>query len=335
VAEGIGLNPGNPMRAAFWASDAGLLVYLANPMVSKRPIVWFNREGKLGEAAPEDDFRTIARAPNGERMAVERADATGGRASIDIWLRDFGRGVMTRLTFDAAQDRQPVWSPDGKYVAFASNRDGNVFQIYRKDASGAGMEERLTEGGNSKLPLDWSKDGRYLLYRESNPTTDRDLMALPMTGDRKPITVANTPFPENTGAISPDGRWVAYAASDSGGSQLYVQAFPGDGSGPKGRWQISSSSAYEVKWRGDGKELFYQTNDNTGRVMAAAIQTGPDGVRADTPRVLFTAEFQNGGLHEFEVTPDGQRFLLILNPRAEGSTERLTVVTNWPAQLRK
>jgi Tol biopolymer transport system component len=185
VAEGIGLNPGNPVRAAFWASDGGLLVYLANPTLNKRPVVWVNRDGKqLGEAAPEDDFRTVALAPGGERMAVERADATSGRTNIDIWLREFGRGVMTRLTFDAAEDGQPVWSPDGKQVAFASSREGSVPQIYRKDASGAGTEDRLTEGGNAKLPLDWSKDGRYLLYRESNPATDRDLMALPMAGDR-------------------------------------------------------------------------------------------------------------------------------------------------------
>ena len=156
---------------------------------------------------------------------------------------------MTRLTFDPARDGMPVWSPDGKQVAFSSDREGGVTQIYRKDASGAGQEERLTEGPTQKVVLDWSKDGKYLLFREVNPGTGRDLVALPLEGDRKPIPVVKTQFEESTGAISPDGRWIAYASNDSGRNELYVQAFPGAGAGPKGRWQTwprrstSSSSA--------------------------------------------------------------------------------------------
>jgi Tol biopolymer transport system component len=157
-------------------------------------------------------------------------------------------------------------------------------------------------------------------------------MALPLQGDRKPIPVVNTPFLESTGAISPDGRWVAYASNDSGRFELYVQAFPG-GAGPKGRWQVSNGGAYDVKWRGDGKELYYQSQD--GKVMAAAIQAGLQDIRAETPRVLFSADFQNGNIREFDAASDGQRFLLILNSRTEGRTERLTVVSNWQAALRK
>ena len=309
-------------------------MYLSNPASIKRPIVWISRDGKqLGEAAPEGNFNALALAPGGQRLAVERTVTTGGRANRDIWL--LARGVMTRLTFDAARDGFPVWSPDGKQVAFSSDRDGSVAQIYRKDASGAGLEERLTEGPNQKYVLDWSRDGKYLLYREGNPTTGRDLMALPLQGDKKPIPVVNTPFQESTGAISPDGRWVAYASNDSGRNELYVQAFPGGGSGPKGRWQVSSGGAYEVKWRGDGKELYYQSQGQDGKVMAAAIQAGSQDIHAETPRVLFSADFQSGALHEFDVTPDGQRFLLILNSRTEGRTERLTVISNWQAALRK
>jgi Tol biopolymer transport system component len=334
VAEEVGLNPTNPMRAAFWASDAGLLTYFSNPSSLKRPIVWIGRDGKqLGEAAPEDSFYGLALAPGAERMAVERAEVGTGRANRDVWLREFARGVMTRLTFDPARDGTPVWSPDGKQVAFSSDRENGIPQIYRKDASGAGQEERLSEGSNSKIVLDWSKDGKYLLYREENPVTNRDLMALPLQGDRKPIPVVNTQFQESTGAISPDGHWVAYASNDSGRYQLYVQAFPGGDAGPKGRWQVSNGGAYEVKWRGDGKELYYESQD--GKMMAAAIQASPQGIRAETPRELFSADFRNASLHEFDVTPDGQRFLLILDSSTEGKTERLTVVSNWQAALRK
>jgi len=334
VAEQVGLNPTNPVRAAFWASEAGLLIYFSNPTLPKRPIAWISRDGKqLGQAAPDDNFMTLALAPGATRMAVERADATGGQTNRDVWLRDFERGVMTRLTFDPARDSFPVWSPDGKQVAFSSEREGGVSQIYRKDATGAGQEERLTESPNQKFLLDWSKDGKYLLYREVNPGTGRDLMALPLQGDKKPIAVVNTPFQESTGAISPDGRWVAFASNDSGHTELYIQAFPGGGDGTKGRWQVSNGGAYDVKWKGDGKELYYESLD--GKIMAAAIQAGAQEIRAETPRVLFAADFQTTSLHEFDVTPDGQRFLLILSSRTQGRSEHLTVVSNWQAALRK
>jgi hypothetical protein len=99
--------------------------------------------------------------------------------------------------------------------------------------------------------------------------------------------------------------------------------------------QISNETGYEVKRRGDGRELYYETADGSGKVMAATIQTGPEGIRAEAPRVLFTADFFPQGLHQFDVTPDGQRFVMILNPRTEGSADRLTVVTSWQATLRK
>jgi Tol biopolymer transport system component len=335
VAEDVGLNPGTPIRAAFWASDAGLLVYLVNPELRRQPLVWLGRDGKsLGEVA-EDNYLQIARSPDGDRVAISRSETAAGRSTnIDIWIRELTRGVMTRLTFDPGEDRLPVWSPDGKQIVFSSNRENSTAQLYRKDASGSGAEERLTDGPTVKIPLDWSKDGKYILYRDDNPKTGRDLMALPLTGDRKPFPVVNTQFAESTGALSPDGRWVAYASNDSGQNELYIQAFPGLG-GPKGRWQVSNNSGYDVKWRADGKELYYQTS-TTGMMMAAGIQAGPEGVRVETPRVLFMADFNNGGLHQFDLTPDGQRFLMVLNFRAaEGANQRLTIVTNWQAALRK
>ncbi len=167
-----------------------------------------------------------------------------GKAKRDIWVRDLARGVMTRLTFDPAADGLPVWSPDGKQIAFSSDREGGVFQIYRKDASGAGQEERLTEGASPKLVLDWSKDGKYILYQATNPGTGNDLMALPLEGDRKPIPVVSTKFNELTGAISPDGRWLAYASDDSGQFEIYVQAFPCAAGGPARR--SAGNTSYSV-----------------------------------------------------------------------------------------
>jgi len=204
VAEEIGLNPRYPMRGAFWASDAGLLIYFSSPLVAKRPVVWIGRDGKQTEAIPDDTLFSVSIAPGAERLALERVESAtaGEHANRDIWIRELTRGIMTRLTFDPSRDAVPAWSPDGKHVAFSSDREGGIYQIYVKDASGSGQEQRVTEGPNRKTVMDWTKDGKYLLYREPNPTTDRDLMAIPLDGDRKPFPVVATPFMESTGAAS-------------------------------------------------------------------------------------------------------------------------------------
>jgi Tol biopolymer transport system component len=167
VAEGVGLNPNISIRAAFWASDAGVLTYFAYPATRKRSVVWIGRDGKqLSEVATADTITRVAIAPRADRIAVARLESNGGPPNLDIWVRELARGVLTRLTFDAASDDIPVWSPDGKQIAYVSNRDGGNYEIYRKDVSGAGPEERMTHSSPIKLVLDWSKDGRYILYRE-------------------------------------------------------------------------------------------------------------------------------------------------------------------------
>lgn len=123
--------------------------------------------------------------------------------------------------------------------------------------------------------MDWSKDGKFILYVEAGGATGQDLVALPLQGDKKPIPVVNTPFNEDGGAISPDGRWVAYRSNESGRYELDVQAFPGDG--PKGRWQVSSSGVVGVRWRADGKELYFESADE--QVIAAGIQSSAQGGR--------------------------------------------------------
>jgi Tol biopolymer transport system component len=335
VAEKIAFNPSVPIRAAYWASDAGSLAYFSASNAAKRRIVWITRDGKeVRDAAAEDVFVRIAVAPGGERFAAVKLEQAGQQSNADVWVRESARDVMPRLTFDPGADDMPAWSPDGKQLAFSSNREGLV-QIQIKDASGAGKEETLTASPTAKNVLDWSKDGKYILYREQNAQTGRDLMAIPVApvnGERKPFPVVQTQFAESTGAISPDGRWVAYCSNDSGLNQIYVQAFPGSAGAPPGRWQVSTGGGYDVRWRGDGKELYYESLD--GRVVAVAVQPGPDGVRADSPRDLFSANFVQSSLHEFDVTSDGQRFLMILEPKAQ-STDRLTVVSNWQAALRK
>jgi Tol biopolymer transport system component len=220
-------------------------------------------------------------------------------------------------------------------VVFTSDRDGRG-QIYRKDTLGPAPEERLTDGPKPKMPLDWRRDGRYLLYRQAESESGNgtwDLFALPLQGGGQPIPVATTPFNENVGRFSPDGLWIAYQSNDTGRPEIYLQAFQAGATNGRhtARTQISNTGGSDMKWRDDGRELYYETLD--GRIMAVEIQTGANGIRLETPRELFMADTVYGQLHSFDATGDGQRFLLLLNPRNQEPT-RLTVVTNWHTKLR-
>ena len=326
VAEAVGRLPPVPVRAAFWASDAGTLIYFTNP-ITTRPLIWVNRQGKpIGEAAPADTFvGPIALAPDARRVAVTRTGPSSS-SNFDLWWRDLDRGVMTRLTSDPARDQNPVWSPDGKWIAFASNRNGGVFQIYRKDASGAGPEEPLTNGSYDKFPYDWSHDGRLILYGEQTGRGGggTHLMALPVQGDRKPVLVVDEASPRTTAAISPDGRWVAYGSEFSGSMEVYIRAYPAPGA-PQGLTQISTAGGLSPKWRGDGKELYYRAR--TG-LMVAAIQASAQAIRAETPRELFNAQILG-----YDAAADGQRFLVMRGTLTQ-DIQTLTVVSHWQAGLR-
>ena len=235
----------------------------------------------------------------------------------------------TRLTFDGGDDL-PVWSLDGRWIAFSSLRNGTAY-IYRKDASGAGQKEILKEGGNGAV-LDWSRDGRSLLYEEQNPKTGWDLMLLPLDGAQgtpgKPTPLLQTPFDGESGVFSPDGTWIAYASNESGEPQVYIQGFPSSG----GKWQVSTAGGSYPRWRADGKELFYREGGGVGGVMAAGIHTSLGRVNIDTPRLLF----EWSGAPTYDAASDGQRFLMLDPPGANTANARpLSVISSWQAGLKK
>jgi Tol biopolymer transport system component len=337
VAENIGLNTTIPIRAAYWASDAGLLSYFNTDNGIRRRIAWMGRDGKaLGDALVEADVSSPVLSPDAQRIALARVSPATGRNNTDIWVWDVTRKTMTRVTTHESSENYPVWSPDGATLAFASDSEAvGVFQIFRRSSSGTGTDERLTDGPRNKEPLHWSRDGRYLLYRERAVNGNYDLMALPLEGDRKPIPVVTSPFNENIGSFSPDGSLVAYRGNETGRFELYVEAFSGGRDTPRaaGRLQISNSGASDMSWRDDGRELYYE--DNTGRIMAVTIEAGPGGVRAGTPHELFVSEVNVPAPHSMNATGDGERFLLFLNTEVDGDANRLTIVSNWQAALRR
>ena len=281
LAEEVGLGP--PIRAAFWASDAGLLVYRTGEANAKGKLLWISRDGKrLGEAGKEDRYASIRLSPDETRVAVSRF---GDDGTSDIWVLELGREVIRRLTFDPKSDGMPVWSPDGRQIAYYSDRSG-VRQIYRKQAGGGGQEEQLTNSPTGKIVSDWSRDGRYLLYFDYEVaalTRGLDLWALPLEGERKPLAVLQTPFAEWNAQFSHDGKWIAYQSNQSGRDEIYVRAFPVSG----GQWQVSNQGGSRPKWRADGKELFY-LGPNASNVLAAGIRIVGASLQSDTPRELFT-----------------------------------------------
>jgi eukaryotic-like serine/threonine-protein kinase len=329
VAESIGTKP-NQLAAAFWASDAGLLMYSSsNSTVNRSNLVWIHRSGKrLGGAGPEDDYSSLRLSPDGTRAAIGRRNR---ERLDDIWVFEFTRGIMSRLTFDPKRETWPVWSPDGRQIAFSANGSG-IYQLYRKSADGSGNEEQLTQGGSNKELTDWSRDGRLLVYQEPDPKTGEDIWALPLEGNRKSMPIVQTPFNDGAGQLSPDGKWIAYHSNESGHFEIYMQTFPPS----RGRWQISTAGGGSPRWRADGKEIFYLTEDRE-RVMAVDIRASPGKVEAGVPHALFPASLSGPNiLYPYDVTPDGQRFLIQEPlPQTGAGAATFTILMNWQAGLRK
>ena len=235
----------------------------------------------------------------------------------------------SRFTFDPSNNPYPIWSPDGSRIVFASNRDG-PFNLYQKASSGAGNDEALLKSDVPKTPLDWSRDGRFIVYRNSDPKTGLDLWMLPLAGDRKPIPFLQTEFNETAAQFSPDGRWIAYASDESGRYEVYVRPFNG-GPAAGGKWLISSNGGNWPKWRGDGKELFYLAAD--GKLMAVEVKGDSSAFEAADPKPLF--ETRTRGLGPVRgITADGKQFL-INTEVAEATSSPITVVLNWTTGLKR
>lgn len=206
VAQALGIDDGT-FRSAFSVSAAGTLAHRAGT-VARRQLVWVDRTGKVLNTVGPPDENVLAHpalAPNEQRVAVNRIV----QGNFDVWLMDLGRGVASRFTFDPAVDFTSVWSPDGSRLVFSSIRKG-VSDLFEKSASGGADEQPLLLNMQDKWPLDWSRDGRFVLYEILNDLrTASDLWVLPLMGERKPFPLVQASFDEIAGQFSPDGRWLA------------------------------------------------------------------------------------------------------------------------------
>jgi serine/threonine protein kinase/Tol biopolymer transport system component len=306
-------------------SNGGAIAYRPAGPPARRQFVWFDRSGaEISKVSDVPAMSTPSLSPDGQRILGYR----GLSGNVDVWLFDIRRGAYERLTSDVSDDVTPVWSPSGDHIVFASNRKG-PHDLYRRSAAAGGTEELLLASGAQKFPTDWSSDGRFVLFETQNATTSSDLWVMPMDGSGKPVPVAETKFDEQRGQLSPAGAWVAYQSDESGRDEIYIQRFPGPATS---KWTVSTNSGTQVRWRRDGKELFYVALD--GRLMAVPIQVSANekAPEVGAPIALFSPPL--GGMvqqadfrHQYSVSPDGQRFLVAAV--TEPANVPIVVILNW------
>ena len=327
-----------PGRAygTFTVSDTGVLAFQGGGAGGSSELVWFDRTGKqtsvLGErawyAGCPGASAQVTLSPDGAYATATISSAPG--ISPDIWMVDTARGVRTRLTSDPAREYAGIWSPDGRTIAFSSNRNGHR-DLYQTSATGVGTDHVLRSDRFDKFPESWSPDGRFLLYFNVGPTAPghfSDIWALPLFGDRKPFPFIESRFDDRRSQFSPDGRWVAYQSDESGRSEVYVVPFPGRG----GKFQISKSGGSEPRWRGDGKEIFF-LDRNT--LMVAAVASNGNRFEVGSIQRLFDVKRPPAGFLPYDVSRDGQRFLVHVDEQPPMAGNPITVVVNWPALLKK
>ena len=311
--------------ALFSVSRTGVLVSRSGSSEATQ-LTWFDRQGEqLGTVGPIANYSVPWLSPDENRVAFSSAAPGGGDS--DIWLIDLARGTPTRFTFDPSPDLSPVWAPDGDRVLFTSLRDGHG-NLYQRAASGGGADEVLVQSDFSKMPNDWSADGKFILYQELNPTTSNDLWVFPVAGGQKQFPFLQTPFDERQGRFSPDGRWIAYTSNESGPWEVYVRSFPDSG----GKWQVSTNGGGQPQWRRDGRELFYLSADR--KVMSVEVRGSGPTFDAGTPKELFTLHIQSVGLlgprNFYAAARDGQRFLVV-SVSGDPTASPTKVVLNWTA----
>ena len=317
VAKGV-MNDGSTWHMDASASNDGLLVFGSGASGDLR-LVWLDRSGKQISTIADNlpDLQAAVLSPQGDRVALQL-----NAGETDIWVLDLARGVRTRLTFGPIADVFPIWSPDGKWIAYSSARNGG-FALCRKPSDGSGAEETLLTEVYQPALDDWSRDGKYLIYsRPISGSPWRQIWSLPLEGAHKPSLVLERGI---TGKLTPDGRWLAYVSNESGTPQVFVVPFGGG----QGKWQVSANGAIQPSWSKDGKELFYM--DLTFNLLAVPVTNTGGALQFGAAEKLV--DHWSAPQVFYDVSPDSKKFLL--DRVAQQVSQSVTVVTNFTAGLKK
>ncbi len=311
---------------AFSVSSAGVVAFQPRAAEAQGRLLWVDRNGHdVGVAAPSGYYQDVSLSPDGRRLAFSLATDQASR--LDIWVRDLARGVNSRLTFDPKDEIAPVWSPDGDRIVFGRFREG--LRCYIKAVNGVGGEDSLAcAPGNLEGPFDWSGAANVILLSRIDTEMKWEIWEAPASGLQAPRPLIQSPFNVRWGRLSPDGRWLAYASSESGRDEVYVVPYPGPGS----KLQISTAGGSYPQWRADGRELYFQGLDQS--IMAVDVHANTD-FEADLPKPLFKTTLTEGRYpgYRWAVSRDGQRFLV--NTTSGAGDARVIVVLNWAAELGK
>ena len=325
--------------ADFSVSRSGVLAY--QTYSSRSQFIWVDRTGKrLSSASPADMNASYVRlSPDGRWLAIVPFDVD--RGVPEIWLYDTANGAGRKVVFGAAISHLPVWSPDSRRLVYISDHHSWP-RLALCSLDGTPDKETLPDTG-FMAPTDWSPDGRFILYNNSalpaiTHDFPSDVFAIDMAHNRKVIPLLNTPFYENNAVFSPDGKWLAFLSDESGQAEIYMQALDHGNDSLRvigERFLISRQGAQCLRWRKDGKELYYLGSD--GRVYAVPLRFRSTGVHAGQPEVLFTIDAEaRSTIHSvvsFDVSADGSRF--VIPSVAPGESSALVVLQDWESLVAK
>jgi len=331
-------------RTTFSAADDGTLIAVSGESTANTELVWVDRTGKdVGYAIKErfvdlgGPLAGMRLSPDGTHLAI-----TVGQPKADIFAFDLVHGTKTRITFNPAQNIQPAWSPDGQKIVYSElsgSRLAAGSTVHARPANGGGQDQVLVGRENNVVPVtfswpQWSLDGKYLVYSKASGPSGGSIWAMPTSGDKKPFLVVQPQSQQGTiqfSRLSPDGKWLAYTSTESGREELYITPFPASG----GRWQISQNGGTAPAWRGDSKELyFYEFSGGQTQIIAVEVVAKGEQFETRNYRKLFAlGHVIAGGNANFEVTPDGKRFLIAVQPEVAAAPISLTL--NWTGKLGK
>jgi Tol biopolymer transport system component len=327
VLDGVGSFSQNGL-SQLAVSANGTLAYLSRSFISSpQKLVAVDRHGQV--RAIHANLRLhggMRLSPDGKKLAMG-LEGEGG-SPPDVWIQDLVRGSLSRITHGPGTNFNAIWTLDGRQIIYESERP--AFDIYRRSADGAGVEEMLLSSGNDKCPLSISPDGKTLLFCVSTDTSLLDLWIAPLTDLKNGKPFVSTPSTETGGMISPDGRWVAYQSDESGQTEIYVIGFPSG----QNRVQVSADGGIEPLWSRDGKELFFRSGN---KLISLPVQNSAD-FSTGPARVLFEGQFATSsqpGIPPYEISPDGQTFYFVQDDAPEHQHVEVNVIFNWAEELNK